>query len=226
MVEDILRFSREIDASELADVIAGRTKVPLEMTGNSADLAPMDSAIERLIRGSKKLDTRQCDMELSPLLHQALKDLPRPAKLDMRMWHWFSIIRFPVLVWGRWNGEQPSDIDAALAKGGLAARFLGNRSLRGRHRNALARLFFTAEMLYDAKEGYRLVGSAFQMQDRHTSLFEREMGLLPATARALIRLTQGMDSKEIQKMAKRLNHIGSTLVFEVMEERELRELLS
>jgi hypothetical protein len=80
-------------------------------------------------------------------------------------------------------------------------------------------------MLYDKEEGYKLAGSAFTMQDRHTSLFEREMGLVPAAARALIRLTSAMDSKQIQRTAKRLNHIGSTLVFEFMEERELISLL-
>jgi hypothetical protein len=144
----------------------------------------------------------------------------------MRMWQWMTIKRFPDLVWRRWNGAVPRDIPGALAKPGLAPRFLGNRSsLRGRHRNTLSRLFFTADMLHDPRDGYRLAGSAFQMQDRHTSLFEREMGLVPAAAKALIRLTSAMTSKEIQRTAKRLNHIGSTLVFEYMEERELIDLL-
>lgn len=225
MSEDIFRFEREITSGELADLLAGRTKVGLETTGSKANLSCVDATIEKLISSPKKMNNSQCDMELSPLLHQAVQHVPRPVRLDMGMWQWMAIMRFPKLVWQRWNGEQPKDIQAALAKGGLAARFLGNRSLRGRHRNALSRLFFTADMLYDEKEGYRLVGSAFQMQDRHTSLFEREMGLLPASAKALIRLTQAMSSKEIQKTARRLNHIGSTLVFEVMEERELVDLL-
>src|SRR5262249_22315513 len=133
--------------------------------------------------------------------------------------------RLPELVWQRWNGEHPKDLRVALAKPGLAARFLGNKSLRGRHRNALSRLFFTAATLHDKNDGYKLAGSAFQMQDRHTSLFEREMGLVPAAAKAFIRLTRAMNSKEIQRISKRLNHIGSTLVFEFVEEQELIDLL-
>jgi hypothetical protein len=89
----------------------------------------------------------------------------------------------------------------------------------------LARLFFTAEILYDKALGYKLATSAFANQDRHTSIFEREMGLLPAVAKALIKGTRGLGSEEIQKTAKRLNHIGSSLVLETVDERELLSLL-
>jgi hypothetical protein len=224
MAEDVLRFEREIAPDELGDVLSGKSTIGLEPTGATAELEPVEKAIARLASNPKTKKT-QYDIELLPLLHEALRHLPAPVRLDMRMWQWMTIVRFPDLVWERWNGERPSDIKAALAKSGLAARFLGNASLRGRHRNALSRLFFAADMLYDKRDGYKLAGSAFQMQDRHTSLFEREMSLVPAAAKALIRLTHSMDSKQIKRTAKRLNHIGSTLVFEFMEERELLELL-
>jgi hypothetical protein len=225
MVEELMRFEREISPDELESALSGTTKVKLERTGSNADLGAVDKAIERLASSPKTVKT-QYDIEIVALLHRALKHLPPPVKLDMRFWQWMSIHRFPNLVWRRWGSGPPSDIKSALSQRGLSPRFLGNRSsLRGRHRNALSRLFFAADMLYDKEEGYKLAGSAFTMQDRHTSLFEREMGLVPAAARALIRLTSAMDSKQIQRTAKRLNHIGSTLVFEFMEERELISLL-
>ncbi len=224
MPEQLMRFHREVTAGDLADLLSGKPTIAAENTGYAAELGPVDKTVGRLASNPKTNKT-QYDIDLAPLLHQALKHLPPPVKLDMRMWQWLAIKRFSQLVWRRWNNDLPGDIQAALAKPGLAPRFLGNNSLRGRHRNALSRLFFTAEMLQDKKDGYKLAGSAFQMQDRHASLFEREMSLVPAAAKALIRLTSGMSSKEIQRTAKRLNHIGSTLVFEFMEERELVDLL-
>jgi hypothetical protein len=184
----------------------------------------VEKTIERLAK-NPKTDKNQYDVDLLPPLHQALSHLPAAVKLDMRMWQWLAIKRLPHFVWRRWNDELPDKIEAALARPGLPPRFLGSNSLRGRHRNALSRLFFAAEMLRDKKEGYMLATSAFQMQDRHTSLFEREMGLVPAAAKALIRLTNGMSSKEIQRMAKRLNNVGSALVFEFVEEQQLVDLL-
>jgi hypothetical protein len=224
MTEEILRFSREITSDELADVLSGTVSVPTEKTGVVADLAAVNKEIQKIIRS--KAPRTGYDTGLVEPLHRALKNLPQSLKLDVRMWQWMAIKRFPQFVWARWNGEQPKDIRAALARHGIPARFLGNRSsLRGRHRNALSRLFFAAETLYDQSDGYKLAGSAFQMQDRHTSLFEREMGLLPAAAKAFIRLTAGMNSKQIQRTGKRLNHIGSTIVFEFMGEKELVDLL-
>jgi hypothetical protein len=107
----------------------------------------------------------------------------------------------------------------------MVDRFLGNKSLRGKNRNALSRLFFTAEILHDKADGYKLAAAAFSNQDRHTSIFEREMGLVPAAAKALIRATKGMGSEDIQKTAKRLNHMGSALVLETTDEKELVDLL-
>lgn len=51
------------------------------------------------------------------------------------------------------------------------------------------------------------------------------MGMIPAAAKALIKTTKGMGSEEIQKTAKRLNHMGSALVLEAVEEREFIRLL-
>jgi hypothetical protein len=224
MPEELFRFERELEPGELALVLAGALDVPTESAGAKADLATVDKKMRQLVKDPKTNKT-DYDVQLIEPLHKALKHLPSSVRVDMRMWQWMAVKRFPELVWRRWNGKVPTDMPAALARAGLAARFLGNRSLRGRHRNAISRLFFAADMLYDKADGYKLAGSAFQMQDRHTSLFEREMGLLPSTAKALIRLTKRMNSKDIQRMAKRLNHIGSTLVFEVVEERELMDLL-
>jgi hypothetical protein len=226
MAEDIQRFESPVAPAQLQAVLEGTASLPVEKTGFTANLDPVDKAFQRL---ASKASTKKSDydVELCQILHKQLKHLPANLTVDMRLWHWLAAKRFAEFVWTRWHGSIPdqADIGTALARGGMNDRFLGKSTLRGRNRNALSRLFFTAEILYDKGDGYRLAASAFANQDRHTSLFEREMGLVRAAAKALIRATRGMGSEEIQKTAKRLNHIGSSLVFETVDERELTTLL-
>jgi hypothetical protein len=224
MAELLYRFETPVTPNQLADLLNGSTNAPVEKTGQMANLEPVENAFRRL---AAKAATRKSDydVELCELLHKQLKHIPAGLKVDMRFWQWLSVKRFPEFVWLRWSTGVPNDIAAALTRGGMADRFLGSRSLRGRNRNAFSRLFFTSEILQDRVEGYKLATAAFANQDRHTSIFEREMGLVPSAAKALIRATKGMGSEEIQRTAKRLNHIGSALVLETVEERELVGLL-
>ena len=224
MTEVLYRFETPLNANQLADVLEGLANPPVEKTGAAADLQPVEKAFRRL---ASKAGTRKSDydIELCEILHKQLRHIPASLKVDMRFWQWLSVKRFPEFVWTRWSTGVPNDVGAALARGGMADRFLGNKSLRGRNRNAFSRLFFTAEILHDKIEGYKLATAAFANQDRHTSIFEREMGLVPSAAKALIKATKGMGSEEIQKTAKRLNHIGSAIVLEAVEERELISLL-
>jgi hypothetical protein len=224
MAEVLYRFQDPLTPNQLGDVLKGLANPAVEKAEEVADLQPVEKAIRRL---ASKAGTRKSDydIELCEILHKQLKHIPAGLKVDMRFWQWLSVKRFPEFVWTRWSTGVPKDVTAALARRGIADRFLGNKSLRGRNRNAFSRLFFTADILYDKVEGYKLATAAFANQDRHTSTFEREMGLVPSAAKALIRATKGMGSEEIQKTAKRLNHIGSALVFEAVEERELISLL-
>lgn len=224
MAEALYRFENLLPPVQLGDVLRGTANPPVEKTGHTASLDFVEKAFRRL---ASKAGTRKSDydVELCELLHKQLKHIPGSLKVDMTFWQWLTIKRFPDFVWTRWSTGAPDDIGAAVARGGMADRFLGNRSLRGRNRNALSRLFFTAEILHDETHGYKLATAAFANQDRHTSIFEREMGLVPSVAKALVKATKGKGSEEIQKTAKRLNHIGSALVLEAVEERELISLL-
>jgi hypothetical protein len=222
--EMIFRFESPLSPAELPKVLEGAIKPPVCKTGIRADLEPVEKAFQRL---ASKASTNKSDYDvgLCEVVHKQLNHLRGSLFVDMRFWHWLTVKRFPEFVWTRWHGSIPDDVGIALARGGMSDRFLGKSTLRGRNRNALSRLFFTAEILYDKTDGYRLAASAFANQDRHTSLFERKMGLVPAAAKALIRVTTGMGSEDIQKTARRLNHIGSSLVFEVVDERDLIALL-
>jgi hypothetical protein len=224
MAEDLLRFESPLTASQLADVLAGSLSPAIEKTGETANLEPVEKAFRRLASkpGTGRTDY---DVELCEILHKQLKHIPASLKVDMRFWQWMTVKRFPDFVWTRWNGSIPKDIAAALSRGGMAERFLGNRSLRAKNRNALSRLFLTSDILYDKMDGYKLAAAAFLNQDRNQAIFERDFGLLSSAAKALIRATKGMGSAEIKKTAIRLNHMGSTLVLESADERELINLL-
>jgi Family of unknown function (DUF6339) len=222
--EMMFRFELPLTPAELPKVLEGKMSPSVCGTGIPANLEPVERAFQRL---ASKASTKRSDYDvlLCELLHKQLKHLPASLLVDMRFWHWLAVKRFAKFVWTRWHGSVPEDVGSALARGGMSDRFLGRSTLRGRNRNALARLYFTAAILHDRIDGYTLAASAFANQDRHTSLFERKMGLVPAAAKALVRVTKGMGSEEIQKAAKRLNHIGSSLVFEIMDERDLITLL-
>lgn len=225
MAEELMRFENPLTTSQLADVLVGSLSPAVEKTGQKANLEPVEKALRRLSSNPGTAKT-EYDIEVLEVLHKQLKHLPVSLKVDMRFWQWMTVKRFPNFVWMRWNnGAIPKDIGGALARRGMPERFLGNRSLRAKNRNALSRLFLTADILWDKADGYKLATAAFLKQDRHTSIFEREMGLVPAAARALIRATKGMGSEDIQKTAKRLNHMGSALVLETVDERELVDLL-
>jgi hypothetical protein len=224
MAEELYRFDDFLTLVQLESTLDKTSTAPVQKAGETANLDPIEKSLKRLKskNGLKKTDY---DLEMCEVLHKQLKHLSPGLRVDMRFWQWLTITRLPEFVWLRWHGEVPQDIKAALGRSGMCDRFLGKRTLRGRNRNALARLFFTAEILHDKALGYKLVTSAFVNQDRHTSIFEREMGLLPEVAKALIKITRGLGSEEIQKMAKRLNHIGSSLVLEIISESELLSLL-
>lgn len=224
MAEEMFRFEEPLLQSQLLGALDRSQIPPTTKAGVTADLDPVDRAMKRLM-GNPKPRRSDYDVELCETLHAQLKHLSPALTVDMRFWHWLCTQRLQEFVWIRWHGEIPQDIRAALSRSGMSDRFLGNRTLRGRNRNALSRLFFTAEALHDKKMGYKLATSAFANQDRHTSIFERSMGLIPAAAKALVRSTQGMGSEDIQKTAKRLNHIGSSLVLELIDEQAVVQLL-
>jgi hypothetical protein len=224
MAEDLKRFEELLSSDALAGALDGSALPATEDIGITADLAPIDKIIAAMVSKPKPRRS-DYDLDMCEVLHTQLKHLPAAVAVDMRFWHWLCACRLQDFVWMRWNGELPRDKNAALTRSGMSDRFLGGRTLRGRNRNALSRLFFTADALFDNAQGYKLATSAFANQDRHVAIFERTMGLMPAVAKGLVRSTQGMGSEEIQKTAKRLNHMGSTLVLERIAEQDVVKIL-
>ena len=106
MLEDLLRFVSPVSPSELPEVLSGSTNAPVEKTGQRANLEPVEK-IFRKLEAQGKRKTGDYDIAMCEALHRQLKHLPAPVKLDMAMWHWLTIKRFPDFVWIRWYGKVP-----------------------------------------------------------------------------------------------------------------------
>ena len=64
--------------------------------------------------------------------------------------------------------------------------------------------------------------------DFHTSIFDREFGLIPSIAKYIIKYCSEeniLDMKGIQKIAKRVNHLGSTLILDELNYTTFKKLL-
>jgi hypothetical protein len=131
-------------------------------------------------------------------------------------------------VWKRWLGNIPDSPAVALESGSLWQRFLGNQSgkstLSGMSRQALARLWWCAEIL-GTEDGYRLARTAVRRQDLYQAVFEREFGLYPPAARACIKFFDGRSENEAREGTRRLNQLLSTLVLETLDEDDIMQML-
>jgi hypothetical protein len=201
--------------------------VPVE--GGDADLSRLDALIRDLC--SRGTGDSAIDAELVEPLHRSLRHLPEQITTDMRVWHWFCVVRYPELVWRRWRGVPPADPEEGFLKGQghrpvPAGRFLGTPSINGQGRNTFARLFFAAERLIGAGgEDYELVRRLFSSQELHLGISDREYGLLPQVNRVLTRELADLPDLKVRSGVRRLNALGGSLCLDLLEEEEISTLV-
>jgi hypothetical protein len=144
----------------------------------------------------------------------------------MRLWHWFSVSRLSEFVWRRWHGEVPNEpLQVLDDRKALFERFLGTNSLRGVSRNAMSRLFWTAEVFFSEKHDYRLVEKIWKNQDFLQAILERELGLYPPAAEACLLELENRGEGERRKAVRVLNHILTTRVVETLDVDDVRGLI-
>jgi hypothetical protein len=216
-MENVLRFARDLTSEHLEDVLGGG-RWPTEPLGTPMAL---DSVREAVASVGEDITGSGIDRRLVAPLHEALPMTHREAA-DPRVWQWLCVAEFPEVVWRRWHGEvpPPESLGEAL-KAQMYPRFLCRASLNGISRNALARLWWTAEQLGD----YGLAQRALGNQDMFQNVFERFFGIYPAAARACLDRFEGRSEAEIRLAAKWLQQRASTTVLEGLEEREVAAIL-
>ena len=223
-MSQLLRYTYPVNRSGLAQTLVDPDSLPSETVEFDADLDIVRSTVENLVRDAQRRDTGW-DATLAEELHKAFRGMPRRIAADMTFWHRLCIAEFSDFVWLRWRPDGIPDDPGLAINNALAERFLGSRSLRGVSRNALARLYWTAETLYSDTEGYTWVREALRNQDFFQAIFERAFGLYTPAAKACLDALRDANEAQRRKATKALNHYLTTTVVATLSENDIFEIL-
>ena len=229
MNRDLLRLKHPLSEQGLIEALRSPEQLVVEHVNSDVDLSDFDAVVEKLIAG----DVRESalDGELVEPLHRAMRHLPDEVLSDMRIWHWFCLVRHPDLVWRRWRGSTPADPEDGFIKGKghrpvPSVRFLGTASINGQGRNTFARLFFAAHRLIGAEgDDYPLVKRLFSSQELHLGISDREFGLLPVVNRVLTRELADLPDLQVRAGVRHLNGMGGSLCLDLLDEDEIADLV-
>jgi hypothetical protein len=229
MTQRLFRLCAPLSESGLIEALRHPEKVHVSPVDHEVDLSGLDALIMDL--NGRGAGDSAIDAELVEPLHRSLRQLPEDVTTDMRVWHWFCVVRYPELVWRRWRGLPPADPEEGFLKGQghrpvPAGRFLGTPSINGQGRNTFARLFFAAERLIGPQaEDYGLVRRLFSSQELHLGISDREYGLLPPVNRVLTRELADLPDLKVRAGIRRLNALGGSLCLDLLEEDEITDLV-
>lgn len=217
------RVPSPIHVEQVARWIAEPDALSSEPTGDTADLSLFRDEVERLLAKRATLKAKS-DTGLAGALHQSLRDVRRRTLLDPRTWQWLTIVEFGDYTLARWadgiDRSKADELDPAQL-----GRFVGSASLVGRSRNALARLFWGADMAYSVTGDYEHVETVFANSDLVVGVAERLIGLDPAASIAIMSRLKVLKQKQRRDALKRLNHILSTTALEALSPQEAVDLL-
>lgn len=217
------RVPSTIHVEQVARWIADPGALSSEPTGDSADLSPFRDEVDRLLAKRPTLKAKS-DTKLAEVLHRSLRDVRRRTLLDPRTWQWLTIAEFGDYTLARWaDGADRSKADELTAA--QLGRFAGSASLVGRSRNAMARLFWGADMAYSVTGDYVHVETVFANSDLVVGVAERLIGLDPTASIAIMDRLKVLKEKQRRDALKRLNHILSTTALEALAPEQAVELL-
>lgn len=228
MTTSLKRYVRPLMAREVEDIIRGKASVEAVDVGSAVDLSNVNATIGRLTANGgsrpRRAERAAWDAEMVEGLHRAMADLPRRLKLDMRLWHWLTTEIFQDFVLRRWANLSAVDDSSGIAPN-VSARFVGSASLVGVSRNALARIFWCGETLWEGGE-YGLAQKALRRQDLFQGVFERKVGLYPPAARAAVRFLDKVDEDLARAALRLLNHYLTTTAVEWLLEEKVEAMLA
>lgn len=230
MKNRLQRLQSPMSEQGLVEALRQGAELPASDLTQEVDLSRLDEAIREAIGqgiGESALDTF-----LVEPLHRALRVMDEPLRTDMRIWHWLTVVRYPDLVWLRWQGSVPADPEQGFVVGNgrrpvPAVRFLGTASINGHARNTFARLFFAAERLIGSDgSDYDLVRRLFSSQELHLGLSDREYGLLPHVNRVLTRQLADLPDQQVRAGVRKMNALGGSICLDLLDEEEIKQLVT
>ena len=217
------RVPSPIHVEQVGRWIADPDALSTEPTGETADLSLFRDEVDKLLAKRLALKAKS-DTSLAEALHRSLRDVRRRTLLDPRTWQWLTIVEFGDYTLARWaDGIERSRADELTTA--QLGRFVGSASLVGRSRNALARLFWGADMAYSVTGDYAHVETVFANSDLVVGVAERLIGLDPDASIAIMDRLKVLKEKQRRDALKRLNHILSTTALEALTPQQAVELL-
>lgn len=220
------RFSVPVRADNLIDVLRDPSREPTRSYGLHVDFTAVSRLASTQIE-SRSGRTSVWDGEIGPVLHQALRHLPRRVLLDVAVWDWLAITQLQDWVIHRWwQGTVPDEGPAEPSKW---VRFLARPTLHGFARHAVARLYWGADALYvpDAGDGgYEHFQTVFASQDFQQNLFERKLSLWEPVPTVCAVALKSLGERPRRESLKRLNYLASTIALEALDVNGVRELLA
>lgn len=217
------RVPAPISIDHVAKRVSAPESLTTEPTGDTSDLVPFRTTVDNLLAGSPKLSATT-DADLAEVLHRCLSGARRRTLLDPRTWHALAIGEFGDYTLARWaDGLERSRSDELTTA--QLGRFIGNATLAGRSRNALARLYWGAETAHAATGDYSKVDVVFANSDLLVGVAERLLGLDPPAAIAIMERLAPLKEKKRRAALRRLNFILSTTSLEALTPPEVVDLL-
>lgn len=153
------------------------------------------------------------DRDLAPSLHRALP-LSRRIAADTAVWHYLTAAVFPWFVRHRWRRSR-GDV--------TKERMLGSTK-----RNALARLWWGAELTAQDGDNYdltRILLAPGGGQDLFEQLLGHRFSHYPAASRSFVEKARDLSRGAIRQTAEGLSQMATTLVLESMDPGEVNELV-
>jgi hypothetical protein len=170
------------------------------------DLTSLDSALQPF----RDRDLRsEDDGPMAVAIHDTLP-LTRSLASQPGPWWWLCVCRYPDIVRRRW----------ADAIGLSADRMFGSGTRLTR--NALARLWWGAEMTHETTDPDRYAQMLFANQDVYEALVGRSIGNHPLAVETILDVVEGENGKLAREAVKRFRHLLSTLVLEGMTKEQIR----
>ena len=166
-------FENEINENNLIDYYLNPTNYKFKEIDIDIDLDKIKKIIVSFEFNNKdnrkRTNRSKTDAIISPIIHQSLKDIPKNIMLDKKFLNYLSLVEFEDYVWGRWldaNLDIPKNNDQKIEyiKNGkiTKSRIVGNNLFKSNPSiHSIARLFWSAELLYD-NDDYNLLRLLFR----------------------------------------------------------------
>ncbi len=233
MTTDIAELNAQIDASLVPAVATAdpharvglltNAGVNINLLGLSADFAEFEKRWRSLLPAAATLTPQQragTDWQLADSLHQALQHLPRRVLLKPRFWEWLSLIKTPQYVIARWISDENNFTNANCG------RFVCSSGVAGIETNALARLYWTADVSWSIRGDYTGMDSLFRIQDLHKTIFTNELCYQQRLCLAHAdEMKQGFDEDEAREMVKILGKIQASTSYVSLSDNQLADLI-